>query len=91
MLWSWTGKWLFEVIRFVAHVVPGNSGLFIESFQPEGVGARSHLRTDPMHLGHPSATVKLSTAPGGHYEVDLLNRSVDSHDIDVSAVGGLGF
>ena len=64
-----------KVIRFVAHVVPGNSGLLLSRSDFKALGATIDVRNDQMHLENPRATLKLSTTRAGHDEVDLLNRT----------------
>ena len=64
-----------KVIRFVAHVVLWNSGPLLSRSDSKALGATIDLRSDRMHLENPKTTRKLSTTPGGHNEVDLLNRT----------------
>ena len=72
-----------KVIRFVAHVVPGNSGLLLSRSDLEALEATIDLRNDKMHFENPRTTLKLSATPAGHYEVDLLTR-------DAAGVDSLG-
>ena len=64
-----------KVIRFVAHVVIGNSAMLLSRSGLKVLGATIDLRNDQTHLEKPRTTVKLSTTPAGHHEVDLLNRT----------------
>ena len=70
------------VIRFVAHVVLGNSGLLLSRCDLEALGATIDLRNDQMHLENPRTTLKLSVTPAGHFEVDLLNMTRDAAEMD---------
>ena len=71
-----------KVIRFVAQVVLGNSGLLLSRSDLEALGATIDLRNDQMHLENPRTTLKLSVTPAGHYEVDLLNLTRDAAGVD---------
>ena len=71
-----------KVIRFVAHVVLGNSRLLLSRSDLKAVGATIDLRNDQLHLENPWTPLKLSTASAGHYEVDLLNRTRDAAGVD---------
>ena len=71
-----------KVIRFVAHVVIGNSGMLLSRSDLKVLGATIDLRNDQTHLENPRSTVNLSTTPAGHYEVDLLNRTRDAAGVD---------
>ena len=70
------------VIRFVAHVVPRNSGLLVSRSDLKTLGATIDLRNDQTHLEFPRTTLKLSTTPAGHCEVDLLNRTREAGGVD---------
>ena len=61
-----------KMIRFVAHVFPGNSGLLLSRADLKALGATIELKNDQLHLENPRTTLKLSTTPAGHYEIDLL-------------------
>ena len=64
-----------DIIRFVAHVVPRNSGLLLSRSALKALRATMDLRNDQLHLENPGALLKLSTTPAGHYETDLVNRT----------------
>ena len=74
-----------ETIRFVAHVVPENSGLLLSCSDLKALEARIDLGSHQLHLENPKATVKLSTTPAGHYEIDLVNRAVEVATVDSCA------
>ena len=74
-----------ETISFVAHVVPGNSGLLLSRFDLKALGATIDLGNDQLHLDNPKVTLKLSTTPAGHYEIDLLHRAVEVATVDSCA------
>ena len=70
-------------MRFVAHVVPGNSGLLLSQPDLKALGAViDDLRDDQMHLENPRVTLMLSTTPAVHYEVGLLNRTREAAVVD---------
>ena len=71
-----------KIIRFVAHVVPGNSGLLLSRSDLRALGATIDLRNDQLHLENPRTTLGLSTTPAGHYEIDLLNRTSGTAIVD---------
>ena len=66
-----------EIIRFVAHVVPRNSGLLLSRSALKALRATIDLRNDQLHLENPGALLKLSTTPAGHYETDLVTEPVE--------------
>ena len=63
-----------KMIRFVIHVVLRNSGLLLSRADLKVAGATIDLKHDQQHLENLRTTVKLSTTPAGHREIDLLNR-----------------
>ena len=65
-----------EAIHFVAHVVPGTVGLLLS--RSDALGATIDLKTDHLHLESPRATLKLSTTPAGHYDIDFLKRNSET-------------
>ena len=69
-----------KAIHFVAHVVPGNSGLLLGRSDLEALGVTIGLRTDHLHV-----TLKLSTTPAGHHEIDLVSGHGEAAIADVSA------
>ena len=72
-----------KVIRFVAHVVLGNSGMLLSRSDLEALGATIDLlRNEQMHLENPRTTLELSATPAGHFEVDLLNLTRDAAGVD---------
>ena len=57
---EWRGR---KLIHFVAHVVPGNSGLLLSRPDLKALGAKIDLRSDQLHLSNLTVTLKLTTTP----------------------------
>ena len=80
------------MIRFAAHVVPGNSGLLPSRLDLKALGANIHLQKDQLNLSNPDATPNLATTPSGHNGIDLLDcsrelpRSQGERDVQSSTV-----
>ena len=61
---------LEKVIRFVAHVVPGNPGLLLSRSDFKALRATVDVRNDQMHLENPDTL----TTRAGHNEVKVLTE-----------------
>ena len=77
-----------KINRFVAHVVPGNSGLLLSRSDLKALGATIDLKNDQLHMENPRTTLKLPTTPAGHREIDLLNRTSEVALVDSRATHG---
>ena len=64
--WNWNGIRGEEILRFVAHVVPGKLELLLSRSDLKALGAMIDLRSDQLHLENLRTTLKLSTTPAGH-------------------------
>ena len=63
-----------KIIRFLAHVAPGNSGLLSRS-DLKALGATINPTNNRLHLENPRTTLNSPRLPTDYYEIDLLNRN----------------
>ena len=71
-------KDLTHIIPFVAHVVPGKNGLLLGRSDMKSLGAAFDLKTEHLHFENPRVTLKPSTTPAGHFEINLVNRNSET-------------